>query len=281
VKARRRKEIMQRGGLPSAIVLAACIAGPGCAIDGAFLDVSCGNGLIDSGEACDDGNTTPGDGCDEACRLEAPGDADVLEDADADADAADAGIATCADESTIRGLCAGRTMCFVVTFAIGDNPDVVEGRTNTDAFDALEGLPAVYVVAGDYLSLDYSAGEAGGEVVFRGANAAFGLAVPSLVACERIGWSLRGTAVDFRGVWTYGPSGGTSWLADLPLRGTAVGETWSVAWRAEGMAPLPWESPTSELVYRPFTLPGTVTLERLDLEGPTDRATGSATLQSL
>ncbi len=30
----------------------------------------CGNGVLESGEGCDDGNTVPGDGCDESCQLE-------------------------------------------------------------------------------------------------------------------------------------------------------------------------------------------------------------------
>jgi len=30
----------------------------------------CGNGMLESGEQCDDGNTTDGDGCDHACQLE-------------------------------------------------------------------------------------------------------------------------------------------------------------------------------------------------------------------
>ncbi len=33
----------------------------------------CGDGLVSCGESCDDGATTPGDGCDELCRLEAAG----------------------------------------------------------------------------------------------------------------------------------------------------------------------------------------------------------------
>ena len=30
----------------------------------------CGNGVLDSGEACEDGNTTNGDGCDDTCAIE-------------------------------------------------------------------------------------------------------------------------------------------------------------------------------------------------------------------
>ena len=30
----------------------------------------CGNGVLDSGEACEDGNTTNGDGCDNTCAIE-------------------------------------------------------------------------------------------------------------------------------------------------------------------------------------------------------------------
>ena len=36
------------------------------------LDVGvCGDGALDPGEECDDGNTTSGDGCDASCQLEA------------------------------------------------------------------------------------------------------------------------------------------------------------------------------------------------------------------
>ncbi len=35
-------------------------------------DDPCGNGVRESGEACDDGNTTSGDGCSADCKLEAP-----------------------------------------------------------------------------------------------------------------------------------------------------------------------------------------------------------------
>ncbi len=41
-----------------------------CSVD-CRSDLSCGNGVIDAGEGCDDGNTTPGDGCDASCAFEA------------------------------------------------------------------------------------------------------------------------------------------------------------------------------------------------------------------
>ncbi|WP_342379818.1 Ig-like domain-containing protein [Myxococcus stipitatus] len=47
-------------------------AGDGCRADCRGVEV-CGDGLVDSaaGEQCDDGGTTPGDGCDESCQLDA------------------------------------------------------------------------------------------------------------------------------------------------------------------------------------------------------------------
>ncbi|MDP2691646.1 MAG: LamG-like jellyroll fold domain-containing protein [bacterium] len=47
--------------------------------------VVCGNGIVQSGETCDDGNTTPGDGCDASCQIEfgAPDeDSDGVDDGD-------------------------------------------------------------------------------------------------------------------------------------------------------------------------------------------------------
>jgi cysteine-rich repeat protein len=40
----------------------------------AMLDAVCGNGAVELGEACDDGNTAPRDGCDERCEAEYCGD---------------------------------------------------------------------------------------------------------------------------------------------------------------------------------------------------------------
>ncbi|TSC26504.1 tandem-95 repeat protein [Corallococcus sp. Z5C101001] len=48
------------------------VAGDGCRADCQGVEV-CGDGLVDSatGEQCDDGGTTPGDGCDAECQLDA------------------------------------------------------------------------------------------------------------------------------------------------------------------------------------------------------------------
>jgi cysteine-rich repeat protein len=44
-------------------------AGDGCAAD-CTLEPFCGNGQLDAGEACDDGNDVEGDGCDNACTID-------------------------------------------------------------------------------------------------------------------------------------------------------------------------------------------------------------------
>ncbi len=44
----------------------------------------CGNGLIENGEECDDGNRVDGDGCSAACIIERP-DAEVIDSGEADA----------------------------------------------------------------------------------------------------------------------------------------------------------------------------------------------------
>ncbi len=54
---------------PALLVLAVW----GCAGDGTRL-TSCGDGIVDGMEECDDGNTMSGDGCDENCEIEIPPD---------------------------------------------------------------------------------------------------------------------------------------------------------------------------------------------------------------
>ncbi len=46
---------------PTLAVLLGCLSAFGCA--GGTTPPSCGNGVVDVGEQCDDGNTVSGDGC--------------------------------------------------------------------------------------------------------------------------------------------------------------------------------------------------------------------------
>lgn len=62
------------GELPSALTINAndaleCLAQAGAGLGAACASI-CGNGVVGPGETCDDGNTTPGDGCDAVCQLE-------------------------------------------------------------------------------------------------------------------------------------------------------------------------------------------------------------------
>ena len=51
------------------------VDGDGCESDCTLTDPGdCGNGILDAGETCDDGNNVNGDGCDEFCQDEVPGD---------------------------------------------------------------------------------------------------------------------------------------------------------------------------------------------------------------
>jgi hypothetical protein len=193
---------------------------------------------------------------------------------------ADGTMPSCPDEETVLALCTGRDMCFVGRFTITDNPDTVDWHPATNAFDELEGVPAVYVVAGDFLSAESSGWERGGPYLFHAAASSFGMTGLSPATCGSLVPALQGLAFDLRGAWASMVIGGAEyWLVDLPLSGAGAGESWSVTWVADGSPPIPW-GPDSALSYRPFDLPGTLTLERSDGGGVTDRATGTCTLQS-
>ncbi|HEY4055085.1 MAG TPA: kelch repeat-containing protein [Kofleriaceae bacterium] len=55
----------------------ACDEGNGTCYSQACLPIGCGNGRIDSGEDCDDGNTSLGDGCSSSCKPEVCGNGTV------------------------------------------------------------------------------------------------------------------------------------------------------------------------------------------------------------
>jgi cysteine-rich repeat protein len=44
--------------------------GDGCGPDCLLEGVTCGDGVTSGNEECDDGNTTPGDGCSDICTIE-------------------------------------------------------------------------------------------------------------------------------------------------------------------------------------------------------------------
>lgn len=70
----------------------------------ACVEAGCGNGVLETGEACDDGNTSPGDGCDGQCLLELGQPCDEPED--------------CQSE-----FCSNSDLC-----ACDDNDDCADGR---------------------------------------------------------------------------------------------------------------------------------------------------------
>ena len=58
-----------RATLILALAAAAGLAMWGCAENGSLMSI-CGDGIKSLGEACDDGNLTPGDGCSATCTVE-------------------------------------------------------------------------------------------------------------------------------------------------------------------------------------------------------------------
>lgn len=68
--------------------------------------IICGNGIVQSGEQCDDGNTTNGDGCSSSCQIEAPPSVDLCPDA-TNPDPVFAGVQNPlpSDVTIIDGLC--------------------------------------------------------------------------------------------------------------------------------------------------------------------------------
>lgn len=95
-----------------------------CQIEGTVVDPFCGDGRIDAGEECDDGNVDSGDGCSSVCLVEAPvcGDGSV-----------DAGEA-CDDGNMISGDgCDAFCQVEVPAAFCGDgNIDVDSGETCDD-----------------------------------------------------------------------------------------------------------------------------------------------------
>src|SRR5450432_2521609 len=56
--------------LPFAAAFLTTLHFAACADDGTSGNLHCGNGQVDPGETCDDGNTLAGDGCSASCQKE-------------------------------------------------------------------------------------------------------------------------------------------------------------------------------------------------------------------
>src|SRR5262249_20720564 len=83
-------------------------------------EINCGNGVTEAGEACDDGNQTNGDGCDNNCTLTGCGN----------------GVVTageqCDDGNTVAGDCCSAACLFEANGNACDDGDIC---TNADACD--------------------------------------------------------------------------------------------------------------------------------------------------
>jgi cysteine-rich repeat protein len=89
--------------------------------DHTWCNGSCGNGIVESGEQCDDGNANAGDGCAPDCTLEPS--AEICDDrADNDSD----GLTDCADPD-----CADDAFCLCGNGVVEGNEECDDGN-NTD-----------------------------------------------------------------------------------------------------------------------------------------------------
>ena len=81
-----------------------------CAAGACEIDPTCGDGVLDPGEACDDGNNDDRDGCDYRCALEVgPGDpCDGL--VDGDACTTPGGDGTCAGGACVLASCGDNVL---------------------------------------------------------------------------------------------------------------------------------------------------------------------------
>jgi len=87
-----------RLALAAALVLAGCVADTYLAGPWDAAVPVCGDGVLDVGEQCDDGNTTSGDGCSATCTLEVEDCGNGIDDDD--------GLVDCADTD-----CTGDPAC--------------------------------------------------------------------------------------------------------------------------------------------------------------------------
>lgn len=102
--------------------------------------VSCGNGIVNPGETCDDGNNNQNDSCTNLCQAAVCGDG-VIRSGSEQCDGSDLGGASCSSLGYESGsLSCGVTCTFDATSCVGDTPTGgVEECTNT-IDDDVDGL---------------------------------------------------------------------------------------------------------------------------------------------
>ncbi|MBI5503139.1 MAG: hypothetical protein HY907_23040 [Deltaproteobacteria bacterium] len=138
----------------------------GC--DGGATAAVCSDGVVGSGEECDDGNLLAGDGCDPACRLEAGADAgadagpDAVPDEglDAEADAASDGPLVIAGGDVSGSWCGPSQVNASVTVPAGETLEICAGSVVTFAPEAamtVAGTLALRGTAGARVTLTSSA----------------------------------------------------------------------------------------------------------------------------
>jgi cysteine-rich repeat protein len=132
--------------------IAAVFAQPDSCVTGVVV-APCGNGQLDAGETCDDGNTADGDGCGHSCRIEACGDGLVQfgrgeECDDGNTTAGDGCDATCQSEPFVTTppvqVAAGLSGCSTAVANTGRKL-VVDGSGTIYAFLNCTGVASVVV----------------------------------------------------------------------------------------------------------------------------------------
>ncbi len=121
--------------------------GPGCdigAVEQVYVATACGNGALDGGEACDDGNVRDGDCCSHLCQLESAGAS--CSDGDPCTDDTCDGAGTCLHAAntapcTDGSVCTlGPEACAGGTCVPGPPRDCTDGKICTgDVCDSLNG----------------------------------------------------------------------------------------------------------------------------------------------
>jgi hypothetical protein len=196
------------------------------------------------------------------CSGRVDGGADT-DDVPAEADGEDGGATACptTTEAELLAACTGHDICLLGRFTIDTNPDDVAGTPSTDAFDGLEGVANLFVLAGD--GGDYFTNPSGSDG-WRGSLSVFDMTGAGEAVCGQLIPALQGRPFSlFRD-----PSVEFDTVSVVSASGS---ESWAIVWNGEL---------SEQTDYRPFELTGTLMLEHTLDGAVTDRATGSCVLVS-